>query len=100
VKLFLHTKYHQHKMPANNTHPTPGGNATAGAGAAAKAKQYAAMAKAQKLNENTAKYFAAGVLGMVLIFTISHWSRFIYSRYASKGVRKSGLMRLQVSVAR
>lgn len=87
-------------MPTNNTNPAPGRNATSGAGAAAKAKQYAAMAKAQSLNEDTAKYFAAGVLGMVLIFTIAHWSRFMYSRYASKGVKNSGLMRLQVSVAR
>jgi N-acetylglutamate synthase/N-acetylornithine aminotransferase len=76
-------------------------NSTTGAaGAAARAKQMAAMAKSQALNESTAKYFATGVLGMVLIFTIAHWSRFMYSRFASKGVRNSGLMKLQVSVAR
>ncbi|KAE8443730.1 hypothetical protein EG329_001410 [Mollisiaceae sp. DMI_Dod_QoI] len=87
-------------MPWNHSSPTTGGgNATAGAAAAAAARRVK-MAHQRVLSENAAKYYAAGVLGMIAIFTVFHWSRYLYSRYAPKKVKRSSAMKGQVSVVR
>lgn len=56
---------------------------TAAKAATAKAK---ALAKAlrQKNNENSAKFFAAGMVGMICLFMIFHWTRVIFKKYESK----------------
>jgi hypothetical protein len=38
--------------------------------------------------------------GVIILFMAFHWSRFLYSRYASTRVRKSGPIKAQVAVAR
>jgi len=95
----------------SSTHPTStisGGKngtakataAAAAAAAAASKAKYAALAKQEFLNQKTVKYYAAALMGVICLFTVFHWCRFLYSRYAPKGLRKSGLMRAQVSVVR
>lgn len=94
------------KMPSNSTSPHAGGghngtsstkNATA---IAAQKAQMASRHAAKMWNQNSVKIFAGAMAGVIILFTIFHWSRFLYSRYAPRGMRKSGLMRAQVSVAR
>jgi ribosomal protein S11 len=89
-------------MPLNSTSPHSGGhNGTDGRrNATAIAAQIAARQKANMWNQNSVKLFAAAMAGVIILFTVFHWSRFLYGRYASRGVRKSGPMRAQVSVAR
>jgi hypothetical protein len=60
----------------------------------------AARHKANVWNQNSVKLYAAAMTGVIIFFTVFHWSRFLYCRYASRGVRKSGPMRAQVLVAR
>ncbi|TVY92228.1 Ferric/cupric reductase transmembrane component, partial [Lachnellula willkommii] len=67
----------------------------------AAAKQAMAVrAVQQRNNEKTAKYYAAAMAGLIIVFTLFHWSRFLYSRYATKGLRKSKFIKAQVSLAR
>ena len=96
-------------MPYNASTPHSGGkngtdigkNATAIAAAARAAKaEMLARHKAAVWNQKTVRYYAAAMTGVIILFTIFHWSRFLYSRYAPRGVRNSRLMRAQVSVAR
>lgn len=35
-------------------------------------------------NERVAKYFAAAMTGIIALFTIVHWSAFLWRRYGSK----------------
>lgn len=83
----------------NNATAAGGKNATAIAAAARKA---AALKRAHQriLSEEALQHYTIAIAGVIVMFTIFHWSRFLYSRHASKGVKKSGLMRVQVSVAR
>jgi hypothetical protein len=72
-------------------------NAAAESAAAAKA---ARIARQQFYNEKAAKFYGVAMAGIIVLFTIFHWSRFIYSRYSSKGTRNSRTMRFQVSTTR
>lgn len=85
-------------MPSNHSHPTNGGNSTASAAAAAARK--AKMAYQRIQNQHAAKYYAAGVVGMIAIFAIFHWARYLYSLYASNKLKRSNAMRGQVSIVR
>ncbi|KAH8667412.1 ferric reductase NAD binding domain-containing protein [Tricladium varicosporioides] len=89
-------------MSSSTTVSTPvAKNATAAAASAAMAKKVqAARAYAQSNNIKSAKYFAAAMSGFILLFAIFHWSRFLYSRFASRGVKNSKLMKGQVTLAR
>jgi len=78
----------------------PSSNSTAIAAAAATKKSMAVRALQLRNNEKTAKYYAAAMAGLIMVFTLFHWSRFLYSRYATKGPRKSKFMKAQVSLAR
>lgn len=59
--------------------------------AASKAKITLAKALRQRNNENTAKFFAAGMAGMVLICILFHWSRFAFAHYGLRA-RRSGFL--------
>ena len=86
--------------PVGQNGTTGGGkNATAIAAAAGKA---AALKRAHQriLSEKSAYHYAIALAAVIVMFTIFHWSRFLYSRHASKGVKKSGIMKIQVSIAR
>jgi hypothetical protein len=90
-------------MPSNSSVPAPSSkNATAVAAAAAAAKKavLATIAKEQMLDQQAAEHFAMAMAGLIILFTTFHWSRFLYSRYASKGVRGSKIMKAQVAIAR
>ncbi|KAF4610360.1 hypothetical protein G7Y89_g15760 [Cudoniella acicularis] len=78
----------------------PSKNATAIAAAAMASKINAARAYAQAQNVIAAKHFAAAMAGFIGLFAIFHWSRFLYSRYASKTIKDSKIMKGQVSIAR
>ncbi|KAF4625786.1 hypothetical protein G7Y89_g12377 [Cudoniella acicularis] len=58
-------------------------NSTA-ATSAARAKQAIAKALQQRNNENSVKFFATGMVGLMLIFIISHFCRVLYMRFRSK----------------
>jgi hypothetical protein len=94
-------------MPYNANTPHSGGkyrtdiakNATAIAAAARAAKaQMLARHKVQMSNKNSVKYHAAAITGVIVLFTVFNWSRFLYSRYSSIGVRNSRLIKAQASV--
>jgi hypothetical protein len=88
-------------MPSNSSVVSPPGkNATAIAAAAAAKKAAASRVLQLRNNVKVTKYYAAAMAGVIIMFTIFHWSRFLYSRYASKGLKKSKIMKAQVSVAR
>jgi hypothetical protein len=91
-------------MPSNSTSPYPGGNngtsvenATA---IAAQAAQMASRLRTEMWNHNSVERFAGAMAGVIISFTIFRWSRFLYSRCASRGMQKSGPLKAQVSVAR
>ena len=86
-------------MPSNSSVPAPSSkNATAVA--AAKKVVLATIAKEQMLDQQAAEHFALAMTGLIILFTTFHWSRFFYSRYASKRVRGSKVMKAQVAIAR
>ena len=94
-------------MPSNSTSPYPGGNngtsivnATEIAAQAAQAAQMAARLRQHIGNHDSVKRFAAAMAGVIILFSIFHWSRFLYGRYASRGMRNSWPLKAQVSVAR
>lgn len=100
-------------MAFNNSATSPGGgnatmetgeiNATAiAAAAAAAAGQAAALQQAhQRLQSHKAvEYYATAIAAVIALFTIFHWSRFLYGRYASKSVKELRIMKAQVSIAR
>ncbi|KAH8601638.1 ferric reductase NAD binding domain-containing protein [Bisporella sp. PMI_857] len=51
-------------------------------------------------NEQTSWYYWVAMGGLIAVFTISHWSRHLYSRHASKALRDSALMKVQVAITR
>lgn len=74
-------------------------DSTTSAAAAKKSKAALAKILRQRNNENTPKFFAAGIVGMIVIFMIFHWSRFFIKRSESKGV-SSGPLRVAASISR
>jgi hypothetical protein len=94
-------------MPSNSSPPHPGQtgtssakNATAIGAIGAQKAQLAARYEANMCNQNSVKNFAAAMTGVMILFTAFHWRRFLYSCYASRGVRKSGHIKAHVFVAR
>jgi len=77
----------------------PGRNSTA-ATAAAKKASLLKQALIQHNNESVPWHFAIAMAGVITLFTLFHWSRYLYSRYASKELRRSVFMRSQVAIAR
>jgi len=78
-----------------NITSTPAGSGSGAAAAAAelKAAKVAAKALRQVKNEDTAKYFAVGMAGIMALFTIFRWTRFFYNkRYISKGRSNSKVL--------
>jgi len=51
-------------------------------------------------NENAAKFFAAGMLAMISLFIISHWTRYLYKRIQPKQTSGSSLRTGLVSMTR
>jgi hypothetical protein len=74
-------------------------NATETAAKAAKAKVALAKVLRQKNNENTAKFFAAGMVGMMVLFMIFHWTRFVFKKYEPKKGKPVAL-RIPVAITR
>ncbi|TVY30564.1 putative ferric reductase transmembrane component [Lachnellula hyalina] len=79
-------------------------NATATAAAQAKA----AKAKATKLakilrqrnNEKSAKFFAAAMVGIMVIFILFHWTRIAFKTYERRSSGKATFLRFPVRVTR
>ena len=69
--------------------------------AAVNAKAAAALVKVlrQKNNENTAKFFAAGMAGILLISCISHWTRVAFKHHEVK-VGQVGVLKTPVAISR
>jgi hypothetical protein len=88
------------KMASHAAAPPTGGSPSASSAQAAAAARLARMALQLAYNIKTAKYFGIAMASLIVLFTISHWSRFLYSRYSSKDTKKSWIMRSQVSVTR
>jgi hypothetical protein len=59
-------------------------NGTAAAAAQAKAKQALAKALKQRNNENTVKFFAAGMASMMVLFIVFNSIRVVSSRSKSR----------------
>jgi hypothetical protein len=87
---------------ANITAPAGSGSAAAAAAAAKlKAAKLAAKALRQVKNEDTAKYFAVGMVGIMALFTIFRWTRFFYNkRYGPKGRSNSKILGCLVALTR
>jgi len=83
-------------MASSSAPITPSKNATA----TARKLLLAKLAQQKKMNEETAKYYAAGVMGMIAIFAVFHWARYLYSCHASKQTKSSKVMRAQISFVR
>ncbi|TVY20703.1 Ferric/cupric reductase transmembrane component 2 [Lachnellula arida] len=71
--------------------------------AAAAAK--AAKAKAKKLlrqrnNENSAKFFAAAMVGIMVLFILFHWTRIAYKTYERRSSGKATFLKFPVRVTR
>lgn len=89
-----------HSTPmTSGTEKSSNGSASAAAAAAAKTRAKS-MALSTMRNEQVSWYFAVAMFGLIAVFTISHWSRYLYSRYSSKSLRRSYIMRLQVAITR
>ena len=71
-----------------------------GAAAAAAKIRAKNMALSTLRNEQVSWYFTVAMFGLVAVFTISHWSRYLYSRHSSRSLRRSSIMRLQVAITR
>jgi hypothetical protein len=70
------------------------------AAAVAKEKATAAKVLRQKNNENTAKFLALGMAGIVILFIIFHWIRIFYNRYGTRQRSSSIALKLPVAFAR
>jgi hypothetical protein len=71
---------------------------TPAATAKLKAAKVAAKALRQVKNEDTAKYFAVGMTGIMALFIIFHWTRFFYKRYGSKQESSSKVLELPIAL--
>lgn len=86
---------------ANVTTTPAGSGSAAAAAAAAKASKVAAKALRQVKNEDTAKYFAVGMVGIMALFTMFHWTRFFYNkRYGPKGSSDSKVLEPLIAFTR
>lgn len=76
--------------------------AAAAAVTASKAKTATLAAKIlrQKYNVQSAKYFAAGISGLILLFMIFHWTRVIYKRFEVKISSRPGFLKIPVDISR
>jgi cyanate permease len=76
--------------------------AHAAATAAVNAKAAAALVKVlrQKNNENTAKFFAAGIAGIILISWILHWTRVAFKHHEVKVGQEVGVLKSPVAISR
>jgi hypothetical protein len=90
-----------------NATTTPAGSVSAAAAASAsaaaklKAAKVAAKALRQVKNEDTAKYFAVGMVGIMALFTIFRWTRFFYNkRYGPKGSSGSKVLEHLIAFTR
>ncbi|KAK6580737.1 hypothetical protein PZA11_006973 [Diplocarpon coronariae] len=89
-------------MASQSSSTSPGGSSGGNdpAAAAAMAAILKLMAKQKVKSEEAVQYFAIGISALMILFTIFHWSRFLYSQRVSKNMKKSGLLHAQVSIAR
>jgi len=83
-----------------NVTTTPAATASAAAAAELKAAKVAAKALRQVKNEDTAKYFAVGMTGIMGLFIIFRWTKFFYKRYGSKQESSSKVLRLPIALTR
>jgi hypothetical protein len=83
-----------------NVTTTPAATASAAAAAKLKAAKAAAKALRQVKNEDTAKYFAVGMAGIMGLFIIFRWTKFFYKRYGSKQESSSKVLRLPIALTR
>jgi hypothetical protein len=77
--------------------------ATAAAAAASAASKKATQLKqalVQYNNERVSWIFAIAMGGLMVLFTLFHWVRFLHGRSTSKGSQGSLVMRYQVATAR
>ncbi|KAH8685737.1 ferric reductase like transmembrane component [Tricladium varicosporioides] len=82
-----------------NSTGTASAAAAKSAAAAAKAKQALAKAMRQRNNENSVKFLAAGAVGIMVIFMLSHLIHAIYKRATRKSGPK-GALRFPVAISR
>ena len=75
-------------------------NISTSAAAAGKAKTAAAKVLRQKNNEDTAKFLALGMVGIMILFMILHLTRVFYNRYAIRQSRSSNLLRFPIAFTR
>jgi hypothetical protein len=54
----------------------------------------------QANNENSAKVFAAGMAGMIFLFILFHWSRFVFTRCGLRRARGSGFLEFLRRISR
>jgi hypothetical protein len=87
-------------MPGKGGNSTAAAAAAAAASAAAKKASLLKQALVQRNNERAPWAFAIAMGGLIVLFTLFHWSRYFYSRHCSKGLRQSFVMRYQVATAR
>ncbi|RFU34466.1 hypothetical protein B7463_g1861, partial [Scytalidium lignicola] len=59
----------------------------------------AAAALVQKQNENTPKFYAAAMSGLILFLALFHWLRYLYNRYGLKSI-KTPVVSFPVSASR
>ena len=74
-------------------------NATKTAAKAVKAKAALAKVLRQKNNENTAGFFTVGIVGMIILFMIFHWTRYVFNKYKSNNGNPTAL-RVPFTIAR
>lgn len=67
---------------------------------AAQAARLARMARQQVYNEKAAKFYGIAMACVIVLFTISHWSRFLYGRYSAREATTSSLMKCQIRLTR
>jgi hypothetical protein len=77
-----------------------GTGAAAAAAAAAKDAQAAKMALQQLHNQRVPGYYALSIGGLILVFTIFHWSHFMYNGHTSNKPKSSTAVNAQVGIAR
>ncbi len=86
---------------ANVTTSPAGSDSAAVAAAKLKAAKVAAKALRQAKNEDTAKYLAVGMVGIMALFTMFRWTRFFYNRRCvSKGRSDSKVLEPLIAFTR
>lgn len=59
-----------------------------------------ARALQQLYNQRVPEYFAVTIVGLILIFSIFHWSRFMYNRHVSTRPNSSALEKIAAGMSR